>query len=427
MFVPGVIISATLLCFAQDDASKPATIHFEPSLEAAFARAKKEKIPVLVCVVVDKEAASDTVTLTHYRDAELGELSKHAACVIANAATHAAVEVPDGESTRQVCGRFGSVTCAEHQAVDAQVRKRWFSGDGAATPQHLFVDPSGFVLARQAYLLDLAKLKKMLELARVAVDPASVDASPIERELQEARIVSKSASSKNQDKRAPALAALAAFEDPRAFQLLVDIAEAKSDDAIRAEAIRAMSQRGSYRALPVLIGILRESKLLVRNNAVVGLELLRLPEAIPPLLNLYKSETAERVRANALRALARCAPKQPDVVALVVKESASQSSLIRINDAIALGYVEDSPKILDILRKIADSNDEANLRGVAVWALGMHRDKGAVSLLERIAKSDKFFAVKRVAGYALTAIEEGPTSQYEGAFITFVEDEIERK
>ena len=125
MFLREIFISACLLVVNNDDAYNPATIHFEPSLDAAFARAKREKIPVMVCVVMDNEPANDTVARTYYRDPELGNLSKHAACVIASVGTHAETDEVNGDTTRRVCTRFGSVTCAEHQALENEARKRW--------------------------------------------------------------------------------------------------------------------------------------------------------------------------------------------------------------------------------------------------------------------------------------------------------------
>ncbi|MBI3843549.1 MAG: HEAT repeat domain-containing protein [Planctomycetes bacterium] len=427
MLLRAVLVSACLFFLGKGDTYKPATVRFEPTLDAAFARAKKEKIPVMVCVVMDNESANDTVAWTYYRDPELGELSKHAACVIASIGTHADYDEVRGDSTRRVCGRFGSITCAEHQAIEMEARKRWLPGDSTVAPQHLFFDPSGKEIARHAYLIDLGKLKKMLQMARYVVDPTSVDRALIEKELQEARDVYKNAMSKNQATRKPALDALAAYEDPRAFKLLTDLAESKTDDLIRTEAIRAMSQKGSYRALPILTNLLKEPKVLIRNNAVVGLERLKLPEAAPALLKLYKSEQSDRVQGSILRALGKCAPKNPDAIALIVKESASKSYLTRLDDAVALGFLPDSPKVLEILRTMAEKDDNSNLRGVGVWALGLHRDKDAIEILNRVIASDMVLEVKTVATAALKAIQDGTSEEYEDGFQTFVRDEVGRE
>lgn len=404
----------------------PVALRFEPTLEAAFERAQREKIPVMVCIVMDNEAGNDALLAGLYRDRDIGELSSHAACVIANRGTHAEMEEPAGDATRIVCSRFGSVTCAQHLAVEDEVRKRWIKGDVVIAPQHIFLDASGKEIARHAYLPEAEKLKRMIQLARYVVDPTSVPRSSVEKELKAAKDLYKDAESKNESVRKPAIDQLANFEDPAAFQLLVKLATGKTDDFIRLEAIRAIGQKGSYRALEVLLDLLGEKATLIRCHSVVALERVKLPEAAPALLALYRSDTSERVRGGILRTLALCAPKDPAAVALILKEAVSSSSQIRLDDAVALAFLDGEPRALHTLRKIADTDGSSTLRGVAVWGLGRLRDAESRPLLTRIAESDKVGEVRTAAENALKAITREPGEEDDSGFSAFVRDEVPR-
>src|SRR6185503_13349307 len=111
----------------------------------------------------------------------------HAACVIASRGTNAEMDEPVGDSHRVVCSRFGSVTCAQHLAVEADVRKKWIKGDVVIAPQHILLDSNGKEITRHAYLPDVEKLKRMIQFARYVVDPTSVPKSSVEKELKAAK------------------------------------------------------------------------------------------------------------------------------------------------------------------------------------------------------------------------------------------------
>ncbi|MBI1853753.1 MAG: HEAT repeat domain-containing protein [Planctomycetes bacterium] len=423
------VASLALTLFpANDDGYKPLTVRFEHSLDAAFERAKREKIPVMVCVLMDDESANDMILFGHYRDKRLGELTKHVACVIANAKTHGEMDEGEGAAAHKVCNRFGSITCAEHLAVEMESRKRWLPGDLTVAPQHLFFDPTGKEILRQAYFVELDKLQKMIQVARYIVDSTSVDRAEVERELKLAQDQYQNALSKNEGVRKPAIQALAAYEDPRAFKLLADLARKKDDDLIRTEAFAAISQKGSYRALPILLEVLKDKKVLIRNHAVVALERLALPDAAASLLKLYKAEPSERVQGSILRALAKCAPKNPEVVALILKESANKNYLVRLDDAVALGFLtQNDPKLLDVLRKMAESDENSNFRGVACWALGMHADRASADLLKKIAASDKVAEVRTAATASQKALDSADARMdIDSGYQAFVTDEVAR-
>src|SRR5262245_61662779 len=101
---------------------------------------------------------------------------------------------------------------------------------------------------------------------------------------------------------------------------------------------------------------------------------------------LYTPQTSDRVQGRMLRAMVKGAPKDAEVEALIEKEVAGKSALVQLHATIAMAFVPSLPKILELLRKLSGPDSASNLRGLAVWALGMQRDAGSTELLTRIAR-----------------------------------------
>ncbi|MCC7139681.1 MAG: hypothetical protein IT460_14755 [Planctomycetes bacterium] len=115
-------------------------IHWERDLDAALRRAVREGRPVYVCEngrIEEGEAGTTMLARAVYPSAEVGDASRGFVCLVANGATHATKTV-DGE---EVCERYGTGTCACHQAVVAFVLER-FSADGVSivSPSHFLLD-----------------------------------------------------------------------------------------------------------------------------------------------------------------------------------------------------------------------------------------------------------------------------------------------
>ena len=77
-------------------------------LESALAKAKAEKLPILIAFNMDGEGANDTMVSEVYRDAKVVGRSRKFLCLVASKFDHDPVK----EGDRSVCSRFGSVTCA---------------------------------------------------------------------------------------------------------------------------------------------------------------------------------------------------------------------------------------------------------------------------------------------------------------------------
>ncbi len=92
---------------------------------------------------------------------------------------------------------------------------------------------------------------------------------------------------------------------PRVDRLLADLAMGHVH--ARRRAARALAALGDRRAVPALIAALADADPAVRYEAVVALDTLDDPAALPSLIRVGRSDVAQDVREAALRAIPRMA------------------------------------------------------------------------------------------------------------------------
>ena len=114
---------------------------WQDAMETAAAR----NVPILIAFIQDDEEANDRIVETIYSDKEFLELCQRVVPIIASMGTHKPVEGPDG---RQVCSRFGHLTCAEHRRLEADVRALYWPKEGVTTPTHIIAKPDGTEISR---------------------------------------------------------------------------------------------------------------------------------------------------------------------------------------------------------------------------------------------------------------------------------------
>ncbi len=124
-----------------EDWRKPCLVEFERSWEDAVAVAKEEGKPILVCVNMDGEIASEHYAGVRYRQPDIAALYEPYVCVIASVYRHSPRD-HDEAGQRVLCPRFGSVTCGEHIAIEPFLFENFFDGQRVA-PRHIMVDVEG--------------------------------------------------------------------------------------------------------------------------------------------------------------------------------------------------------------------------------------------------------------------------------------------
>ena len=170
-----------------EDWKKPCLVRFERTMEDAIAVAKETRKPILVCVNMDGEIASEHYAGVRYRRPETAKLYDPYVCVIASVYRH----VPrdhDEEGNRIPCPRFGSVTCGEHIAIEPGLYDKYFDGKRIA-PRHIGVEleKQGAEMYDVYYAWDTDTIFRSLEegIAERGIEPIRVvrEDRPIEQRV----------------------------------------------------------------------------------------------------------------------------------------------------------------------------------------------------------------------------------------------------
>jgi tetratricopeptide (TPR) repeat protein len=126
---------------SNEDWKRPCLVHWQRTWEDAVAVSKATGKPIMVCVNMDGEIASEHFAGKRYRDPEAAQLYEPYVCVIASVYRHNARDY-DEQGRRIPCPRFGTVTCGEHIAIETVLYEKYFKGKRVA-PRHIGVDLSG--------------------------------------------------------------------------------------------------------------------------------------------------------------------------------------------------------------------------------------------------------------------------------------------
>ena len=117
---------------------KPVLIQFQRTWEDARAISKQTGKPILCCINMDGEIASEHYAGVRYRQPEIAELYKPYVCVIASVYRHNPRDYDD-QGRRILCPRFGSVTCGEHITIEPILYDKFLDGRRIA-PRHIGVE-----------------------------------------------------------------------------------------------------------------------------------------------------------------------------------------------------------------------------------------------------------------------------------------------
>ena len=124
-----------------EDWEKPCLVLWERTFEDALAVARRTGKPLMVCVNMDGEIASEHFAGIRYRTPETARLFEAYVCVMASVYRHTPRDF-DAQGVRVPCPRFGTVTCGEHIAIEPLLHERYFEGRRVA-PRHIMLELDG--------------------------------------------------------------------------------------------------------------------------------------------------------------------------------------------------------------------------------------------------------------------------------------------
>ncbi len=132
-----------------EDWAKPCLITWQRTWEDAVAVAHATGKPILVCVNMDGEIASEHYAGVRYREPETAKLYEPYVTVIASVYRHTPTDF-DEQGRRIPCPRFGGVTCGEHIALEPVVYEKFLDGRRIA-PRHIMVEPDDAGSFRESF------------------------------------------------------------------------------------------------------------------------------------------------------------------------------------------------------------------------------------------------------------------------------------
>lgn len=122
----------------EEDWKKPCLITWQRTYEDAVKVSEETGKPILVCVNMDGEIASEHYAGIRYRMPEIAELYEPYVTVIASVYRHTPRDY-DEKGQRILCPRFGSVTCGEHIGIEPGLFDK-FLDDTRVAPRHIMVE-----------------------------------------------------------------------------------------------------------------------------------------------------------------------------------------------------------------------------------------------------------------------------------------------
>ena len=157
---------------------------WQRSLEDAIAVSRRTGKPLLICVNIDGESASETLASYQYRNPAFVELVRGFVPVLFSPDSHNAREYDD-RGRRQPDPKFGRVLTSEHTGNETELYERFFGGTRVA-PRHVGATADGQILFDIKLVNDLSIIDRALESHGVFGDEALLSAEDAsEQELLE--------------------------------------------------------------------------------------------------------------------------------------------------------------------------------------------------------------------------------------------------
>ncbi len=139
-----------------EDWQRPCLVTWQRTWEDAVAVSRETGRPILVCINMDGEIASEHYAGIRYRQPEIAKLYEPYVTVIASVYRHTPRDY-DEQGRRIPCPRFGGVTCGEHISIEPFLYEKFMDGKRIA-PRHVMVELDGAETYDVYYAWDTASV-----------------------------------------------------------------------------------------------------------------------------------------------------------------------------------------------------------------------------------------------------------------------------
>ncbi len=360
-----VVFVSTSVPNDHESAAPKGKIAWELNWADAVKRAQAEKRPIMIHFNMDDEPACANMARDHFRNKKVIELSKKFVCVLGSLGDHKGEKVfkEDGK-----CGRFGTVTCAEHRLSETMARGTVLESKTVTAPQFVFVTPDLKVMIRRPWDLPSSELIGLMNRAlyyyNPALSPDAVDKRAtelLERLLSEGK-------SDNAATRRKALDAIAKRDDPKIIKFLIRQTKPDRDLIKRVEAVTAIGEAANATCLPALLETLKDRSQRLRKVTLMALGKLAMVEAIEPIAKAFGVESSTRNKALCVRTIVTCDGDNKTSRKILNKALKSNKSDVRIHAIRACLEVSVNAKEFSKLIKLAKGDTDVVVRAVACHA-----------------------------------------------------------
>ncbi|MFG0320607.1 MAG: HEAT repeat domain-containing protein [Planctomycetota bacterium JB042] len=450
--IPRLLLSLLLLSAPAYGASK---IEWRSTAEAAFEEAKRDGKVVFVAINMDGERANDEMVAKHYQDSTIAKLAKLTVPLFASKEEH--------DSGDRPCPRGDVVTCAEHQKVEKEVRKRYLQtqNDSTIAPQHLWIGPDGTLLLSVPYQISTGEMEWCFVTAIKQVDPqfkwtpsgsaraprrlvtgdviaTALDTArppPTKKEVQ-ALIEEMRKERRPWDRRGDILRILLS-DEKEAIDYAKTIVTSRGrggrfggggdDRAMRwkAELIHAIGQYSPPDYWEILPTLLIDSQVTIRSEAAVALEQLAAPKALSELNKAYKKEEEFAVRKELIRAIASCGRSGKATRTVTMTALKGKEEELRPYAMVGVAYLEDRKAVLETVRD-GLLHESPAVRATAAWVIGIRRETELQSVLETALESETDFDVKGALEAVKGVLAGGEAGPLDAVLRQFAGSEIAR-
>jgi hypothetical protein len=380
-------------------APAPAKIKWAVSVEAGLAEAKTRGVPLLVAINMDDERGNDHMVERVYTDPVFAGAAAKCVCTIGSLAAHD--QVTDGASGKRVCAKFGSLSCADHQAVEKVVRIDWLKRkptEDITSPQHFFLAPDGRRLFSRTWQVEAKELAALLARAKELSSPESLAAW----DTAEGRLAR--AGDPMRAVREGALRDLAAMKSAEVDAKLAALAKATADETVACDVLQAFAAAMTPARSELASGLLGAKSPEVRMSAAVALEAAKDPEAAKAIAAALPREKEDLVRGTFYRAASGGAPADATVRGVVMGGLKEKDSVLP-HVLVALAPWAKDPEVIAALKPLALGRDPWKVRAAACWTLGMSGQIDFAPKLRAIKDDTKWSSLTSVAQMAARRLE----------------------
>ncbi len=395
----GLLTAASLPASAQDRSAKNALPRWAPSIEKGLAEATERGVAMMVALNMDDERGNQGMVDNVYTDKKFLQATEKCVVAIGSLFQH-------GAGGSAICERFGTITCAQHQAIEKVIRQDWLKrgpNDDVESPRHFFLAPDGRMLFQRTWTMRAGALAELMTRASELCTPGRLaNWNTLDAKLERAADTAQSV-------REAALEELIAENDPEIDAQLATLAKKSKEPMVTGSILASFALAKTPERRALAHSALSHKAPEVRMLVAHAMHQSGAGDHLKPLLKRTGKERDRAAKGEMYRALGILAPDQKDeakALKLILKGVGNSKDDGRAHACVASAHWVNEKGVRAALEKVLVQGGSRVLRSSAVWALGYSDAKGIKKTLQtyRDGLSRRDWRVKQVTDAAIAKL-----------------------